>query len=239
MSPDILNRECALRIALASRVLPGVQLPRLIEAIIEKVDAPIREDGLARLTVADLRQALKRPKSESEEEGGPGDEALEMAVRYLSGERDVEPGLPTIEDYVPGDMADSVRIAMASNTGEKLDGHFGSCLRFLVYQVSATESRLVDIRETETADLSDDRNAARAAMVNDCQVLYIQGIGGPAAAKVIRAGVHPVKFPRGSVAAEVITQLQDVLKGSPPPWLAKSMGRQPQTLEKFRTGLEA
>jgi hypothetical protein len=35
---------------------------------------------------------------------------------------------------------DSIRIACASNRGERLDGHFGSCARFLIYQVSATDS---------------------------------------------------------------------------------------------------
>ena len=41
-----------------------------------------------------------------------------------------------IKPYQEGDMPNSIRIAVASNTGEQLDGHFGSCHRYLIYQLS-------------------------------------------------------------------------------------------------------
>ena len=57
------------------------------------------------------------------------------------------------------DLADgavpSLRIAIASDSGDALNGHFGSCLRFLVYQVSPTEIRLVDIRDTMDAEFAE------------------------------------------------------------------------------------
>ena len=56
-------------------------------------------------------------------------------------------------------------------------------------------------------------------------VLYSDdfAIGGPAAAKVVRADVHPVKKPTGGAAREVLKELQSRLD-SPPPWLAQIMG---------------
>ena len=140
--------------------------------------------------------------------------------------------LPPVDAYVDGSMPGSIRAACASNTGEVLDGHFGSCERFLIYQLTPDESRLIAIRSTLEADHAEDRNAARAALIADCDVLCIQSIGGPAAAKVIRANVHPVKIPRSESARVVVARLQTALR-HPPPWLAKVMGVQAQSLEKF------
>jgi hypothetical protein len=77
-------------------------------------------------------------------------------------------------------------------------GIIGSCERFLVYQVSPDEVRLIAVRPTLAADHAEDRNVARAALIDDCQIVYVQSIGGPATAKVVRAGVHPVKVAGGT-----------------------------------------
>lgn len=66
-------------------------------------------------------------------------------------------------NHADSDMPGSIRAACASNTGEVLDGHFGSCERFLIYQLSSAESRLIAIRPTLEADHAEDRNAARGA----------------------------------------------------------------------------
>jgi nitrogen fixation protein NifX len=108
-----------------------------------------------------------------------------------------------------------------------MDGHFGSCLRFLVYQVSKDAMRLIALRSTEGADESDDRNAFRADLIKDCQVLYVVSIGGPAAAKVIKAGIYPMKLAEEGEAREVLVKFQTMLAGSPPPWLAKITGVSP------------
>lgn len=60
----------------------------------------------------------------------------------------------------------------------------------------------------------------------------MQSIGGPAAAKVVRAGVHPVKIPGSSPARETLVRLQAVLD-APPPWLAKIMGVDAASLARF------
>jgi nitrogen fixation protein NifX len=121
-------------------------------------------------------------------------------------------------------MSSSIRVAIASNSGELLNGHFGSCSRFLVYQVSADELRLIDIRSTAEAEDSDDRNAYRVSLIQDCHVLYIESIGGPAAAKVIKGGLYPMKIEAGGSAREILGQLQQAIATSPPPWLAKILG---------------
>lgn len=48
-------------------------------------------------------------------------------------------------------------------------------------------------------------------------------IGGPAAARVVNAGIHPLKRPQaGDIPVLPLRELQQVLGGEPPPWLARS-----------------
>jgi nitrogen fixation protein NifX len=228
-----MTREAALRIALAVRELPGVTAAGLVTALAERLGLPLTETKLGEVTVTDLREVLAGDHADENCAVGVDAPTLKAAVRLLWGEGVVHSELPAVQPYAEGDMPNSIRVACASNGAEALDGHFGSCERFLIYQVSVDAVRLIALRPTLEADHAEDRNAARAALINDCQVGYFQSIGGPAAAKVVRAGVHPVKVPKAVAAREVLAQLQQAL-ASPPPWLAKAMGVEAASLAPFR-----
>jgi len=225
MNAQSLTREVALRIGLAARVLPGVDARQLLEVLKERLGFPLTETTLTTMTVTDLKTGLASLDGEEDsEDTSLSMESLKLAVRYLWGEEGIEPDLPEIQAYEEGSMPGSIRVAVGSNSADDINGHFGSCPRFLVYQVSPEEVRLVDIRSTAGADKSDDKNAFRAGLISDCHVMYVQSIGGPAAAKVVKAGIYPMKLAEGGNAGEVISQLQSVMKGNPPPWLAKIIG---------------
>lgn len=219
-------KEVAARIGLAARSLGGCDLAPLIEGLLERLGSPLTADKLNTLTVADLTRIF------ADSRDAPTKEEIKQAVRYLGGEGSEATDLPTPLPYSEGEMPHSVRLAIASNTAEHLDGHFGSCKRFLVYQVSQTEARLIELRDPATCQEAEDPNAARAQMLADCQLLYVQSIGGPAAAKVIRAGIHPVKFPNGGPALGAIEQLQQTLL-APPPWLARAIGVKSSLASRF------
>ncbi|MGK2953906.1 MAG: dinitrogenase iron-molybdenum cofactor N-terminal domain-containing protein [Thiobacillus sp.] len=229
-----ITQGAALRIALAARVLEGVDTKAFTQWVVKKLGLPVNESKLAGLTVTDLKQALTAEETqETAIETDVDMESLKLAVRYLWGEDvDTDDDLPAVEAYAEGDMPGSLRVAVASNKDENLDGHFGSALRFLIYQLSKDEIRLVAVRPTLEADLAEDKNAARSALINDCQVVYVQSVGGPAAAKIVRAGVHPMKYPQTGPAREVIARLQSILD-APPPWLAKILGVEAKSLTKF------
>jgi nitrogen fixation protein NifX len=163
-------------------------------------------------------------------------------VRLLWGEGITNSELPPVASYAEGDMPGSIRVACASNREQLLDGHYGSCERFLVYQVSPDEVRLIGVRPTLEADHAEDRNVARAALIGDCQIVYVQSIGGPATAKVVRAGVHPVKVASrdnpGGEPLQALAQLQQALR-HPPPWLARIMGVEAGSLARFAADLVA
>lgn len=211
-----LNRTTALRIALAAKQVPEVGVARLLEFLNRHAHAGMDEEGLRGITVAQMS---------AEFAGLPGLSrlAIKDAVRILWGEAEAGQ-VPEVEACF-ADRTGVIRVAVASNQGEMLDGHFGSCLRFLIYELNVLQVRLVEVRTTLESDLADDKNTFRAHLLRDCQVLYVSSIGGPAAAKVIRVGVHPVKVKQIQAARDVMEQLRQVMQVSPPPWLAKHMGQ--------------
>ena len=223
MTQPTLNRDTALRIALAARVIPGINVGQLLEILHRRIDGEINEESLKVVTVTDLKTGFASADGEEDgEDIGIGLPAMKEAVRILWGEAELDdlPKPVPMSELPP----DSVRVAIASNSGEKLDGHFGSCLRFLVYQVARDNLQLVDVRSAIEADLAEDRNAFRTSLIEDCQVLYVVSIGGPAAAKVVRAGIYPIKMVEGGTAHEILARLQGVMQTAPPPWLAKLIG---------------
>lgn len=229
-----ITREAALRLGMAARELDGVSAAAFAQAVGDRLGLPLTETRLAAITVTDLREILAGNHAEKDCAVGVEPEKLKHVTRLLWGEDLAFSELPPLDSHADGDMPGSIRVACASNTGEVLDGHFGSCERFLIYQLSPAESRLIGIRPTLEADHAEDRNAARAALIADCDVVFVQSIGGPAAAKVVRACVHPVKIPRPESARAVVARLQNSLR-HPPPWLARVMGVPAQSLEKFAT----
>ena len=234
----VASREAAFRIALAARTLNGLDVRALVGALIEKLDTPLTEKKLGTLTVDDLRIILAGDFAEQGCHVGVDADTLKEAVRLLWGQGVENSDFPAVDAYTEGEMPGSLRVAIAANRGENLDGHFGSCERFLIYQVGADAIKLIAVRSTVEADAEEDKNAARSALINDCQIVYVQSIGGPAAAKVVRANVHPVKKPAGGKAREVLVELQGRL-ACPPPWLAQIMGVPSATLARFEEAIEA
>lgn len=224
-----LSEDVALRVGLAARELPDTDASLLLKILLQAVGAPLTAKKLAKLRKARLLAAANGLLDIA------SDDEVKRAVNFLKGrgfELEAE-ALPPVTAFAPGDMPGSIRIACSSNNGDKIDGHFGSCARYLIYQVSADEVRLVEIRSIPPIDPDDDKNKIRAELIADCHVLCTASIGGPATAKVVRAGLHPMKLKEVKPAREMMEELQSVLRSSPPPWLAKIMGTAPEQRARF------
>jgi len=130
-----------------------------------------------------------------------------------------------------------LQIAFASIDGVTVDGHFGSCEQFYIYTLDAQGYQKIDTR-TATSGRGVEKNAQRAALIDDCQLMFCASIGGPAAARVIRNGIHPMKCkPEGDVFPEIseqLTLLQERMKSETlPPWLAKLTGQNDHLSTRF------
>ncbi|MCX8085788.1 MAG: NifB/NifX family molybdenum-iron cluster-binding protein [Rhodocyclaceae bacterium] len=130
-------------------------------------------------------------------------------------------------------MTRPVRVACATDSGRFIDGHFGSCKVFAIWDVGRDTLDFVAARSAHLADEEEDRNAARAALIDDCQIACFSSIGGPAAAKVVRAGAHPLKVAPTTDMYDWLAKLQQALD-APPPWLAKVMGVEAASLAPYR-----
>lgn len=221
-----MTREAALRIGLAARELGLAGPEALVRALAARLGLPFSESRLAELAAGEVEAVVREVAPEAAIEAA----ALQRALFLLRGIGVEGSELPQAESA--GELSASILVACASNGGELLDGHFGSCERFLIFRVSTDAVRLVEARPALDADRAEDRNAARAALIGDCQLLMVLSIGGPAAAKVVRAGVHPLKVARPEMARVALERVREALN-HPPPWLAKVMGVRAVSLDPY------
>src|SRR5512135_2037537 len=126
MNNGIITKAAALRIAMATRVLSEVNSAALVAKLGDHLGLPVTEEKLAKVTVADLKLILS---GEETVEPDVDSASIKLAVRHLWGDSGDADVLPTMDAYAEGDMPGSLRVAVASNTEENLDGHFGSCPR--------------------------------------------------------------------------------------------------------------
>jgi nitrogen fixation protein NifX len=123
----------------------------------------------------------------------------------------------------------ALRIAIATQDLKGLNAHFGSARLFAVYDVTPERWTFVEAVSFEgVSDQSgrhksegDDRITPKVAALCGCHLLFCLAIGGPSAAKVVAAKIHPIKVPQASSIEEVLVRTQTMLKTAPPPWLRK------------------
>lgn len=122
-----------------------------------------------------------------------------------------------------------LKVAFASMDGRGLNAHFGSARKFMLYEVAAHDSRLLGVVDfSDTSDesgehgaASENRIAAKISSLAGCQLLFVLAIGGPVAAKVVKANIHPIKVVAAEPIAQSIHRIQELMRGEPPPWMRK------------------
>ena len=116
-----------------------------------------------------------------------------------------------------------ITAAFATVDGIQVDAHFGWCARFDIYDISAEGAQLREVRRVAPDDVDHEENRleARLEALAGCALVCVASIGPGAAARVVRARVHPMKANPGTTVVSVLDRLQTVLQGTPPPWLRK------------------
>ena len=74
-------------------------------------------------------------------------------------------------------------------------------------------------------DGNEDKLAPKIAAIKDCAILYVAAIGGSGAARVVANNIHPMKVNEPEQISDLLLKLEDVLKGTPPPWLRKALSK--------------
>lgn len=117
-------------------------------------------------------------------------------------------------------------IAFASSDGLRIDSHFASTPAFELFKFTGGEQGIIHTTlETEDLDESVDRVFARITMLRECAIVYCTQIGGPAAARLVQSGIHPLKVPEGTWITDELDKLNKLLLSQKiPPWLSKKAG---------------
>ena len=134
------------------------------------------------------------------------------------------------EDVVAvGPKGPAIRVAIATQDMKSLDAHFGSAKKFAIYDVTAEGWNLVEtVAFDQVSDEGgkhqndgDDRITPKVEALAGCHLLFCLAIGGPSAAKVVGAKIHPIKMPQVQPLDAVLERTRQMLNGAPPPWLRK------------------
>jgi nitrogen fixation protein NifX len=130
---------------------------------------------------------------------------------------------------MPAEATSSLRIAIASRDGQTLNAHFGSAEKFVVYDVTPQAHALVETIEMaqvsdESGDHkseSEDRNGQKIKALAGCQIVFVLAVGGPVAAKILAARIHPIKIAEPEAVDSVLARVKSLMTSDPPPWLRK------------------
>jgi len=119
-----------------------------------------------------------------------------------------------------------MKVAFATQDQQRVDAHFGWAKHLAVYEIDAAGYRFIEdfpFGDDLAEDGNEDKLSPKLAAIGDCAIVYVAAIGGSAAARVVASKIHPVKVAQPEPILDILDKLQDVLKGTPPPWLRKAL----------------
>lgn len=129
-----------------------------------------------------------------------------------------------------------MKVAFATQDLKRVDAHFGWAKNIAIYELTPTGSTFIEAVQFD-GDLQEDGNedklAPKIEAIKDCALLYVAAIGGSAAARVVANKIHPVKVSGPDDIEETLVKLQEVLNGTPPPWLRKALMKDQERVLDF------
>jgi nitrogen fixation protein NifX len=135
-----------------------------------------------------------------------------------------------------------MKIAFATQDLKRVDAHFGWAKNIAIYEVTPEGNHLVELVEF-AGDLEEDGNedklAPKLEAIKDCAILYVAAIGGSGAARVVAKNIHPVKVNQPEEISVLLSKLEEVLKGNPPPWLRKALNKGKERVLDFEEEVQA
>ncbi|WP_026184163.1 NifB/NifX family molybdenum-iron cluster-binding protein [Desulfitobacterium hafniense] len=121
-----------------------------------------------------------------------------------------------------------MRVGFATSDGLTIDSHFATAPGFEIYAFTMDsqgvyQESLAPKGLTESEDKVDER----IQILNECTIVYCTQIGGPAAARLVQSGIHPIKVPEGTPIVDEVRRLDQLLSSQKlPPWLKKKLNQE-------------
>lgn len=121
-------------------------------------------------------------------------------------------------------LDNSMKVAFATKDMETINAHFGGAKEFVVYNVSADGFEVDGVIKTDTSNIQgDEKTEFKVKALEGVNIMYCESIGGTAAAKVIRAGMNPMKVQEPRKIKDVLAELITMINDNPPPWIKRIM----------------
>ncbi|WP_432453300.1 NifB/NifX family molybdenum-iron cluster-binding protein [Agarivorans sp. QJM3NY_29] len=213
-----MSDQLALRLAMASKAMPDIELKQFVDILVKHCGEPLTEKKLRALSPKALREVLQSSSAHLERGQVNQVHAIFSSTQISA----MQPPEVPVSRELSGSV---LQLAVSSNNLEDIDGHFGSCLRFLIYQVNSQGYQLVDVRPVVENKTGDERTSYLIELIGDCQLLATLSIGGPAAARVSRADILPLKQLTPQPSQIILERLQEVMQ-APPRWLQRLLEKQ-------------
>lgn len=129
-----------------------------------------------------------------------------------------------------------MKVAFATQDLKRVDAHFGWAKNIAIYDIGPEGHKFLEAIAFD-GDLKEDGNedklAPKIEAIKDCAILYVAAIGGSGAARVVASNIHPMKVNQPENIADLIEKLEEVLKGTPPPWLRKALAKDREKILDF------
>ncbi|BAY66233.1 dinitrogenase iron-molybdenum cofactor biosynthesis domain-containing protein [Calothrix brevissima NIES-22] len=129
-----------------------------------------------------------------------------------------------------------MKIAFTTSDQIHINAHFGWAKKIDVYEVSPEGYHFLNTLKFD-GDLKEDGNedklVPKIEALADCTIVYVSAIGGSAAARLIKKRITPIKArSEDDKITDLLDQLVQTLKGSPPPWLRKALQQKLPSFEE-------
>jgi nitrogen fixation protein NifX len=114
-----------------------------------------------------------------------------------------------------------MKVGFATNDNILINDHFGWAKNFAIYEINQNGFEFLENRyfEEEIEELN--KIDKKIEGLNDLKIIFVESIGGTAAARVVKSGIHPIKSKPDDRIEAVMENLKAVLSNNPPPWLKK------------------
>lgn len=135
-----------------------------------------------------------------------------------------------------------MRVGFATTDGIYVDEHFGRSGKFAIYEIDENSFNLIemrvfadcrDLKIEQTRNMGEVHEEAvdlKVKKLTDCKVIYMTEIGGPAAARLVKNGIMPIKVKEGTSIQELLEKFLHTMKNSPPPWMKKLLNKKEESL---------
>ena len=115
-----------------------------------------------------------------------------------------------------------MKIGFATTDNILINDHFGWAKNFAIYEINQEGFNFLENRHFEEDEIEElNKIDKKIEGLKDLKIIFVESIGGTAAARVVKSGIHPVKSKPNDKIEAVMEELQAVLSKNPPPWLKK------------------